>query len=198
MNGLESKTSPTKTNSNFVPQKLNKNNVNDQQTQQQPLAKICTTKSCVTDNTVTNLPSNKTDNLQLSGEQKAKNNVNIEQINGNTTTSSTTTTNNTKNQEPSGISSPKGEQELAANNTLGNTTAPIENSTAETSAPFGNSTFQNDQLMNNSTQVNKTVRKFEFDVPTYGWKRNSIGLTQLVKKGIRKIFCRIFISPHDI
>ena len=38
--------------------------------------------------------------------------------------------------------------------------------------------------MNSSTsqQVNET--KFHFDIPTYGWKRNSIGLTELVKKGI--------------
>lgn len=81
--------------------------------------------------------------------------------------------NSTKNEE-STTSSLKSEQEIAANDTLVNT--PSNSTTL-----LGNSTSQNDQLVNTSTQVSKT--KFQFDVPTYGWKRNSIGLGQLVKKG---------------
>ena len=181
MNNLDSKASLNKNNNAFVQHQPidNNNNVNSQQTQQQqqPIAKLCAAKSCVTETDNPNVtPSSiKTENLpQLHSEQKESKNGTTEQNMTNIPSA-----NITKDQELTGISSPKSDQENVTNN---NNT--LENSTTESSALLGNTSTPNDQLMNSSTsqQVNET--KFHFDIPTYGWKRNSIGLTELVKKGI--------------
>ena len=214
MNNLDSKAQPpTKANSLLTqPSKSNQQNINNDQHE----TKLCTTKSCVTEtkNTTAVLSSNET--ADLVPENLKTQNMTVEQLSSNMTSANITKdqdsavsskseqeiANDTPGNSTIDSAAPLGNSTIDSAANLGNSAidsaANLGNSTIDSAAPLGNSTIdsadhfgnnsssQNENQLNSTTQVNET--KTVFQEPTYGWKRNAIGLKQLVKKGTASEF----------